>query len=141
MSAFSDDSSLATARASGLPGPTISPSIAPMSMPRPKWWLETEPPAVNLSWSEHMHVTVILCSALSLVITATTRGSMRPALMSAMPSGSSTTFLFLQQRERLGVGRAARAVAAELGRVDRLARRGRRGLHRRGDLLAAPGCA
>ena len=78
---------------------------APMSMPRPKWWLETEPPAVNLSWSEHMHVTVILCSWLSLVSTATTRGSIRPALMSAMPSESKHDVLVVQQRERLGAGR------------------------------------
>ena len=48
---------------------------------------------MNLSWSEHMHVTVILCSPESLVSTATTRGSIRPALMSEMPSASKTMFL------------------------------------------------
>ena len=116
------ESSLATSRASGLPGPTVSPSIAAMSTPRPKWWLETEPPAVNFEWSEHMHETVILCSWLSLVSTPTTRGSMRPALMSATPTVSSTTFLLLSSASASGLGRAAGAgaLAAELRRVDRL---------------------
>ncbi len=93
MSGFSAESSLATSRASGLPGPTISPSIAAMSAPRPKKWLETEPPAVNFEWSEHMHEIVILCSWLSFVSTPITRGSIRPALMSATPTESSTMFL------------------------------------------------
>jgi hypothetical protein len=75
-----------------------------MSAPRPKWWLETDPPAVNFEWSEHMHEIVILCSWLSLVITATTRGSMRPALMSATPVSSKTTFLFLSRASASGSG-------------------------------------
>src|SRR5690349_13279932 len=65
-----------------------------MSAPRPKWWFDTDPPAVNFEWSEHMHEIVILWSWLSLVSTATTRGSMRPAFRSATPAESSTTFLF-----------------------------------------------
>ena len=43
-------SSEAISRASGLEGETISPSMAAMSRPRPKEWLETEPPAVSLGW-------------------------------------------------------------------------------------------
>ena len=41
-----------------------------------------------------MHETTILCSWLSLVSTPTMRGSILPALMSATPTSSSTTFLF-----------------------------------------------
>src|SRR5215216_5892105 len=41
-----------------------------------------------------MHDTTILWSWLSFVTTATIRGSIRPALMSATPVESSTTFLF-----------------------------------------------
>ena len=56
-----------------------------------------------------MHETVILCSWLSLVSTPITRGSIRPALMSAMPIVVEHDVLVVQQRERLGVRRAARA--------------------------------
>ena len=42
-----------------------------------------------------MHVTLILWSSAILVTAAITRGSILPALMSAMPSGSKVTFLFL----------------------------------------------
>ena len=42
-----------------------------------------------------MHVTLILWSSAILVTAAMTRGSILPALMSAMPSGSKVTFLFL----------------------------------------------
>ena len=94
MSASREDSSAATSCAAALSALTGTPSIAAMSMPRPKWWLLTEPPAVSLEWSLHMQLTVILCSSESLDRTATTRGSIRPALMSATPSPSSTTFLF-----------------------------------------------
>ena len=41
-----------------------------------------------------MHETTILCSWLSLVSTATIRGSILPALMSDTPTSSNTTFLF-----------------------------------------------
>ena len=104
MSGCSEESSLATSRAIVLPGPTVSPSIAAMSSPRPKWWLDTEPPDVNFEWSEHMHETVILCSWLSLVSTPITRGSIRPALMSAIPTESSTTFLFSSSASASGLG-------------------------------------
>ena len=87
-------SSEAISRASGLPGPTISPSIEAMSSPRPYAWLEIEPPAVNFEWSLHMQDTTILWSSLSLVSTPTIRGSILPALMSATPTSSSTMFLF-----------------------------------------------
>ena len=94
-----------------------------MSSPRPEKWLEIEPPAVNFEWSEHMHETVILCSWLSLVSTATTRGSIRPALMSATPTSSSTTFLFLSSASASGSGAPPlpTSSAAELRRVDRRA--------------------
>ena len=49
---------------------------------------------MNFGWSEHMHVTLILWSSAILVTAAMTRGSILPALMSAMPSGSKVTFLF-----------------------------------------------
>ncbi len=98
------ESSEAISRASGLPGETISPSIAAMSRPRPKAWLEIEPPEVNLEWSEHMHETVILCSWESLVSTPMTRGSILPALMSATPTSSSTMFLFSSSASPSGVG-------------------------------------
>ncbi len=104
MFGSSDESSLATSRAIALPGPTVSPSIAAMSTPRPKKWLETEPPAVNFEWSEHMHETVILCSWLSLVSTPITRGSIRPALMSAIPTESSTMFLLLSSASASALG-------------------------------------
>ena len=55
-------------------------------------------------WSEHMHVTVILCSSESLVIAAMTRGSILPALMSAMPTESKVMFLFLSSASASGVG-------------------------------------
>jgi len=98
------ESSEAISRASGLEGETISPSMAAMSRPRPKEWLETEPPAVSLGWSEHMHETVILCSWESLVSTAMTRGSILPALMSDTPTSSSTMFLFFSSASPSGVG-------------------------------------
>ena len=59
---------------------------------------------MNLEWSEHMHETVILWSWLSLVSTATTRGSIRPALRSETPSASKTTFLFSSSACVSGVG-------------------------------------
>ena len=98
------ESSDAISRASGLDGETISPSMAAMSRPRPKAWLLIEPPAVNLSWSEHMHDTVILCSWLSLVSTPITRGSILPALMSDTPTSSKTMFLFSSNASPSGVG-------------------------------------
>ena len=94
MAVSNSISSEAISRASGLPGPTISPSIEAMSSPRPYAWLEIEPPAVNFEWSLHMQDTTILWSSLSLVSTPTIRGSILPALMSATPTSSSTTFLF-----------------------------------------------
>src|SRR3954447_10605047 len=42
-----------------------------------------------------MQVTLILWSSAILVTAAITRGSILPALMSAIPSGSKVTFLFL----------------------------------------------
>ena len=59
---------------------------------------------MNLEWSEHMHETVILWSWLSLVSTATTRGSIRPALRSATPVESKTTLLFLSSASVSGLG-------------------------------------
>jgi len=47
-------------RAIGLAALTGMPSIAAMSIPRPWWWLLTEPPVVNVGWSLHMQLTVIL---------------------------------------------------------------------------------
>ena len=59
-------------------------------------WLETNPLVVIRGWSLHMHETTILCSWLSFVSTATIRGSIRPALMSEIPTSSNVTFLFLR---------------------------------------------
>ena len=49
---------------------------------------------MNFEWSEHMQETVIVCSLESVVSTATMRGSIRPALMSATPTESRITRLF-----------------------------------------------
>ena len=129
------ESSEAISRASGLEGETISPSIAAMSRPRPKEWLETEPPAVSVGWSEHMHETVILCSWLSLV---STRDDPRVDL-AGLDVGHADVVeddvLVLQQRQPLGRGLAARALLAQRGRIDILRahrpRRRRRIRHRR----------
>ena len=51
-----------------------------------------------------MQVTVILWSSESLVIAAITRGSILPALMSAMPVSSKVMFLFLSSASISGVG-------------------------------------
>ena len=59
---------------------------------------------MNFEWSEHMHETVILCSWLSLVRTPTTRGSIRPALMSAIPVESSTMFLLSSSASASALG-------------------------------------
>src|SRR3954449_11009966 len=104
MPGFREESSLATSRAMGLPGLTGCPSMAAMSTPRPRGWVETERAVVDLGWaepgqggvgegrtvlnwgwSEQVQEMVSLWSGLSLVSTATTRGSMRPALTSATP--------------------------------------------------------
>ena len=87
--------SLASSRAAGLPELTISPSMEAMSTPRPWKWLEIEPPAVIFEWSEHMHEMLSLWSWLSLVSTATTRGSILPAFRSEIPVSSKVMFLFL----------------------------------------------
>ena len=46
-SSGSSESSDASSRAAAEFGRTISPSIVPMSSPRPSEWFETEPPAVE----------------------------------------------------------------------------------------------
>src|ERR687892_683305 len=72
-----------------------------------------------------MHETVISCSWESLVKTAITRGSIRPALRSATPTSSSTTFSFLSNASpsggggrRLGHRLAAGADLLDLLRLD-----------------------
>ena len=62
------------------------------------------------SGREHMHETVILWSWQSLVSTPTIRGSILPALMSATPTSSNTTFLFLSSASPSGSGLPPRAL-------------------------------
>ena len=83
----------AISRASKFDALTGTPSIAAMSTPRPRWWLDTEPPVVNFGWSDSVAEIVSLWSWLSLVRTDTIRGSIRPPLRSVMPAESNTTFL------------------------------------------------
>ena len=78
-----------------------------------------------------MQLTVILCSSESLVSTATTRGSMRPGLMSATPSLSRAMFLFCSSawasasgRRRCRRGRTGRSTGAPGALAPRSGRRG-----------------
>jgi hypothetical protein len=94
----------AISRASKFDALTGTPSIAAISTPRPRWWLETEPPVVNFGWSDSVAEIVILWFSLSFVRTDTIRGSIRPSFMSLMPAASSTTFLFCSSASVSGDG-------------------------------------
>jgi hypothetical protein len=66
--------------------------------------LETEPPAVNFGKPVHSPLTVRTWAWATFASTATTRGSMRPAWRSVLPSASRITFGLLSSASVSGLG-------------------------------------
>ena len=81
---------------------------------------------MSFGWSEHIAEIVIVCSRESVVSSDTTRGSMRPARRSAMPSASNVTRRLCSSSSVSADGVDAVTAHAVVGRVD--ARGPRRGV-------------